>query len=279
VQLLHPFGVTPQKYNASKLQAINTLQAAGKTIAASSVDIITGVLGTIVDIILVLILSVYLTVDGERLARWLREQAPGGQRRQVTILFAIINQVVGGYIRGTLTLAALIGVLVGGGMTVLGVRYGVLLGVLAFFMEFIPVVGVLISGAVSVGLALTPPGGIIKALIVLAYFVGVHIIEGDVVGPRIVGRAVGIHPATALIAFVAGTEIFGVWGALFAAPLAGLLQAIGIAAWREFHGGNAVEVIENVVQRQAVEAAIEAEKDVEAQEKEATDRPPPPAAQ
>ena len=54
--------------------------------------------------------------------------------------------VVGGYIRGTLTMALLIGLLVGGGMLVLRVPYAMLLGVLAFFMEFIPIVGVLVSG-------------------------------------------------------------------------------------------------------------------------------------
>jgi hypothetical protein len=75
----------------------------------------------------------------------------------------------------------------------------------------------------------------------------VHIIEGDVVGPRIMGRAVGIHPATALVALVAGTELFGVWGALFAAPIAGLLQAIGTAIWREMTGGDAADVVDAVI--------------------------------
>src|SRR5205085_540980 len=136
------------------------------------------------------------------------------------------------YIRGQLTLALLIGALVGVGMYILHVPYAVLLGILAFFMEFIPVIGVLISGAVRIALALFQ--GWITAVLVLAYFVFVHIVEGDVVGPRIIGRAVGIHPATALIALVAGTELFGVWGALLGAPIAGLVQAIATAAWREF---------------------------------------------
>ena len=75
-------------------------------------------------------------------------------------------------------------------------------------------------------------------------FTGVVVFEGDVVGPRIMGRAVGIHPATGLIALVAGTELFGIWGALFAAPLAGLLQSILVAAWIEFRGGDAQEVLQ-----------------------------------
>lgn len=130
----------------------------------------------------------------------------------------------------------------------LGVPYAVLLGVLAFFMEFIPIVGVLVSGSVCILLALFQ-GGAIKALIVLAYFVFVHVIEGDVVGPRIMGRAVGIHPATAIIALVAGTELFGVWGALFGAPLAGLIQAFATVAYRQLRGADPKEVLEAVVEQ------------------------------
>jgi predicted PurR-regulated permease PerM len=74
----------------------------------------------------------------------------------------------------------------------------------------------------------------------------VHIIEGDVVGPRIMGKAVGIHPATGLVALVAGTEVWGIWGALFAAPLAGLLQSILYAAWIEFRGGQPQDVLKAV---------------------------------
>jgi predicted PurR-regulated permease PerM len=55
---------------------------------------------------------------------------------------------------------------------------------------------------------------------------------------------VGIHPATGLIALVAGTEVFGIWGALFAAPLAGLLQSVVVALWIEFRGGDPRAVLE-----------------------------------
>src|SRR5205823_5610603 len=181
---------------------------------------------------------IYLCSNGARIAEWLRTQLPGRRTSaRARVLVAVVNRVVGGYVRGVLVLALLIGVLVGAGLAVLGVPYAVLLGVLAFFMEFVPVLGVFISGAAAVLIAIVEFREPVRPLIVLGYFVFVHIIEGDVVGPRIMGRAVGIHPATGLIALVAGTEVFGVWGALFAAPIAGLLQAIATAAWVEFRGG------------------------------------------
>src|SRR5205085_11460364 len=110
--------------------------------------------------------------------------------------------------------------------------YALLLGVLAFILEFIPVLGTLISGAICVLLALTQ--GWVVAIIVLAYFVFVHIIEGDVVGPRIVGKAIGLHPVISLAALIAGTELFGITGALFASPVAGVLQALLVTIWVEW---------------------------------------------
>jgi predicted PurR-regulated permease PerM len=117
-------------------------------------------------------------------------------------------------------------------MTVFRLPYALLLGVLAFTLEFIPVIGVFISGALCVLVALTQ--GWLLALIVLGYFIFVHIIEGDVVGPRVMGKAIGVHPAVSIFALIAGAELFGIWGALFASPLAGLTQAILTEIWRDW---------------------------------------------
>jgi len=254
--LLRPFGVTLTTLHTTQEQAVAALRGVGTTAATESLGLVSGVVSTLIEIVLILILSVYLTANGPTLARRLRRETPGAQRWRTSLLIAIVNQVVGGYIRGTLTLATLIGVLVGAGMLVLHMPYAVLLGMLAFFMEFIPIVGVLISGAVCVAIALFQ--GWVVAALVLVYFAVVHVIEGDVVGPRIMGKAVGIHPATALLALVAGTELFGFWGALFGAPLAGVLQAVGTAAWRELRGGDAQTVVQAVVQEKIQE--IEEEK-------------------
>jgi predicted PurR-regulated permease PerM len=103
---------------------------------------------------------------------------------------------------------------------------------LAFLLEFIPIIGVFVSGVACVLIALSK--GIILALIVLAYFVVVHVIESDVVGPRIVGHAIGVHPIVSIFALLAGAELFGLWGALFASPVAGVAQAFLVEFWHEW---------------------------------------------
>jgi predicted PurR-regulated permease PerM len=258
-RFLGPFGVTLYSLHDSVAHLTSYAHTIGKTVATQSVDIASSILGTIVDIILVFILSVYLIANGPKIAARLKRETPGEQRRYTTLLITIVSRVVGGYIRGTLAMAALIGFVVGVGMSILQVPYAVLLGVLAFFMEFIPIIGVLVSGAVCVLVALF--SGLFTALLVLGYFVIVHVIEGDVVGPRIMGKAVGIHPATAIIALVAGLELFGFWGALFGAPLAGLLQAVGTAVLAEMRGGDA-EAVLHVVKEALEEAAEERTEEI-----------------
>jgi predicted PurR-regulated permease PerM len=118
-------------------------------------------------------------------------------------------------------------------MAVFGLPYALLLGVMAAIFEFVPILGTFASGAtcVLIALATKPP---LIALLVLGYFILVHILEGDIIGPRVIGRALGLHPVVAIIALVAGTEIFGIWGAIFAAPLAGVIQAVLVAIWTQW---------------------------------------------
>lgn len=229
--LLGTFGVTDQMLSQLQSQIVSSLEAAGKSLAGGLVEAAGTIATTVIDALLILILSVYLTANGPAIGGYLRARAPF-QRRRVAELTDIVDQVVGGYIRGQFALSALVGLLVGVGMALLGVRYALFLGVIAFFMEFVPVLGVLVSGALCVAVALLT--GPITALLVLGYFVLVHVIEGDVVGPRIMGSAVGIHPAVAMVALLVGSEAFGIVGALFAAPVAGLLQAVAVSLLREY---------------------------------------------
>lgn len=229
--LLSPLGISEPQIAGYREKMAAYLQGLAGTSAKDAIGVVSALLSAVVDAILIVILSVYLTANGAAISRWLRRQTPGEQRHRTRELIAIVNQVVGGYIRGTFLMATLVGVLVGGGMFALRVPYALLLGVVAFFMEFIPILGVFVSGALCLLIALTQ--GLLPALLVVIYFAVVHVIEGDLVGPRVMGQAVGVHPAVALLALVGGTELFGLWGALFGAPLAGLVQSVATAVWRE----------------------------------------------
>ncbi len=227
-QTLRSFGISQSQIDAARAQVVASIEG----FAVSVVPLLTGLVGAVLDVVLVAVLSIYLLADGSRISDWLRRNMPQQQQGRMKFLLDTLQRVVGGYIRGQLFLCGLIGVLVGVGMQLIGVPFALLLGVLAFILEFIPVLGTLVSGAICILLALTK--GWIFALIVLVYFVVVHVIEGDVLGPRIVGKAIGLHPVVSIAALIAGAELFGIVGALFASPVAGVLQALLVAIWFEW---------------------------------------------
>lgn len=205
------------------------------------VPLLRSIFNFILDFIVVAMLSIYFLIDGARVMRWMRGNLPLPQRTHS--LLDILERVVGGYIRGQFTLSFLIGLLVGFGMAILRVPHPILLGELAFFMAFIPVLGTFITATACVLLALTPNQSWVislthqswvLAIIVLLYFLAVHSFESHIVGPRIVGNAVGLHPIIAISALIAGVELFGILGALFVAPVVGVLQAIIISLWKEW---------------------------------------------
>jgi predicted PurR-regulated permease PerM len=227
-QTLRSFGISASQIASARDQVIAGIEG----FAGGVVPLLTGLVGAILDVILVAVLSIYLLADGSRVSDWLRQNMPQRHQGRMTFFLDTLQRIVGGYIRGQLLLCGLVGVLVGIGMQVIGVPFALLLGVLAFVLEFIPILGTLVSGAICVLLALTK--GWVIALIVLIYFVVVHVIEGDVVGPRIVGKTIGLHPVVAIAALIAGAELFGIAGALLAAPVAGVLQTLLIAIWVEW---------------------------------------------
>lgn len=224
---LGAFGITREQINEGR----QFLLTRGEEFTRDAIPFLRSFLEFLIDTIIVAILSIYLLIDGTRVIQWLRRNTP--QAARVNFLLDTLQRVVGGYIRGQFTLALLISVLVGLGMGfIFHLPYAFLLGIVAFIMAFIPVLGTFISGAVCVLIALTQSW--VTALLVLVYFIFIHVIEGEVVGPRIVGKSVGLHPIVSLFALVAGGELFGIWGTLFASPVAGVLQTIIIVFWGEW---------------------------------------------
>jgi predicted PurR-regulated permease PerM len=228
-ETLRSFGLSQGQIASVRDQVVVGIEG----FSGSILPLLTGLVSAVLDVILVAVLSIYLLSGGSRVSDWLRQSMPDQQQGQISFFLDTLQRVVGGYIRGQVLLCGLIGLLVGIGMQVIGVPFALLLGVLAFVFEFIPVLGTLVSGALCVLLALTK-GGWLLAVIVLVYFLVVHVIEGDVVGPRIVGKTIGLHPIVSLAALIAGAELFGIAGALLASPIAGVLQALLIAVWIEW---------------------------------------------
>ncbi|SRR6266566_554284 len=229
IQLLKRFGLTDSQISTLQQQLETQLTQLAGGVAGGVLPIVSSIASALLNILLTVVISIYFLVDGSQAIRWLRNNSPASQRGSISFFISALQHVVGGYVRGQFTLSLIIGVIVGVGLAILRMPYAVLLGVLSFITEFIPVLGTIFAGVTAVLLALTQ--GWLEAILVLAYFVVVHIIEGYVLAPRLVGKSVGLRPVVSLMALTIGAELFGPWGAIFAAPAAGLIQAIAVTFW------------------------------------------------
>jgi len=227
-EALQRLGVTSSQIAAARDFAMQQVADAAGGIA----PLLTGALSAAFDVLVVIVMSVYLSLDGGRIIRWLRTGLPLSQRGPGMFVADTIERVAGGYIRGQLVMCLAIGVLVGLGLWVLGVPFAALIGVLAFFLEFVPFIGPPIAAAFAVLLAW--PQGLLTIGLVLGWFVLIHILEGYVLQPRLVGHFVGLHPAVTILAVLAAGEVFGLWGALFAAPVFGIGQALLVGVWHSW---------------------------------------------
>jgi predicted PurR-regulated permease PerM len=228
VTTLEQLGLSPDQINTLGQQALHQLEG----LAGNVFPAVLGILTTAIDVVVIIVLSVYLVISGGQVRGLLAQQLPLDQRERILFVADTVERVAGGYIRGQILLSAITATLVTGTLFAFQVPYAILLGVLTFALDFIPVLGSIVSGAISVLVALSVGWPI--ALGMLGAFVAIHVLDGYVLGPRIVGRALGVNPITIFIALLAGAELFGMWGALLAAPLIGAVQAIVVATWREW---------------------------------------------
>ncbi len=124
-------------------------------------------------------------------------------------LLDIAERVLGGYVRGQLTLALIVGVVITVALVLIGVPYALVLGLVAALTELIPIVGPWIGGVfgVVVTLAVSPE----KVLYVAILYVAVHLVENTVLVNRIQGQALRIHPVWMTIIVVVAATYFGIW--------------------------------------------------------------------
>jgi predicted PurR-regulated permease PerM len=203
-------------------------------VLGSVLGILSGTLGTLINVLLVVVISIYLLVEGRQLIASMRKLFVGHERVYDFTLLAV-GTTFSQYARGQLLMSFVMGTYTGLGMTLIGVPYAVVIGILTFFLEFLPLIGAPIGMGLAVVIALVFKGPFI-GLLALVVAVGGHAIEAYILGPRVMGSATRIHPLVAMAALLIGAELGGVLGALFGVPIAGLLNVLLGAIYRSQRG-------------------------------------------
>jgi predicted PurR-regulated permease PerM len=174
-------------------------------------------------IFLVLFATFFFLRDGRRISRFLIGLLPEGARGRVAGAADVSWSTLVSYVRATVLVAFIDAVGIGLALLILKVPFALPLAALVFLGAFIPIVGATLSGAVAVLVALVDRG-LVVALIVLAAVIAVQQLEGHVLQPLIMGRAVAIHPLAVIVAIAAGVVLAGIVGALVAVPIVAVLN-------------------------------------------------------
>jgi predicted PurR-regulated permease PerM len=190
------------------------------------------------------VVTFYLLVDWDRVVSSLDSLIPLPQRRTVYGLMGEINKALSGYVRGQLMVCGILGTYYAIALTLAGLNFGLLIGVVSGFLTFVPYVGSLTALVVSFAVAVAQfhPDWTHVLIIVGVVLVG-QFLEGNVLSPKLVGESVGLHPVWLIFALVACGYFFGFVGLLLAVPFAaavGVLTRFGVARYRSspFYTGN-----------------------------------------
>lgn len=173
--------------------------------------------------LLVLFATFFFLRDGRRIWRFLVGLLPIGARWRVDDAGRAAWATLGAYVRATVLVAFIDAVGIGIFLIIFDVPFAFPLAALVFLGAFIPIVGATLSGAVAVLVALVDSGWII-ALAILAVVIGVQQLEGHILQPVIMGRAVAIHPLAVIVGIASGAVLAGIVGALVAVPLIAVLN-------------------------------------------------------
>lgn len=178
---------------------------------------------------LVLMVAAFILIDIDKLHQFARSLFPSSFRDDYDIIAAGINRGLSGVIRGQLLICLVNGILTYIGLVILGIKYSLILAVVACIMSLIPIFGSILS-TIPIVLAALVSGeeglDITRAILSVAWIVGIHFIEANLLNPKIIGTAAKIHPVLVIFALIVGEHSYGLVGALLAVPVLSMIQVL-----------------------------------------------------
>jgi predicted PurR-regulated permease PerM len=216
----------------------NAIAEAGNYIAGEGLGSALNVLGYLPYLVLIPILAFFFLKDADSFRQSALMMLPQGRIRwRGDELFQDINSTLAAYIRAQLIACLLIGTVCTTGFAVFGVRYALVLGVMAGFLEFIPLLGPVVVAVVAGTVAGFDSGT--KAVAVLTFLAVLRIVEDYVLYPRIIGSGIHLHPLAVILAILAGHELAGVAGIFLAIPVIAVLT-VTYRHWLEHRGSEGI---------------------------------------
>jgi predicted PurR-regulated permease PerM len=203
-----------------------TIQSRGGELLQQLLTSAAGVVNVLVFLVVVPVVAFYMLLDWDRLIARIDELLPRDHADTIRMLAGQIDRTLASFIRGQGTVCLILGTFYAVALMVVGLQFGLVVGLVAGLLTFIPYVGALVGGALSVGLALFQFWGDWWLIVAVAAIFQVgQMVEGNILTPKLVGSSVGLHPVWLIFALSAFGTLFGFVGMLVAVPVA---AAIGV---------------------------------------------------
>jgi predicted PurR-regulated permease PerM len=216
--------------------AIVGLQGKLNDVARVLQDVITGFVRGIFMFFFTLMIAAFILIDMEKLHAFMRGLFPTNTRDDYDIIVDGIDRGLSGVIRGQLLICVINASMTYVGLVIFGVKYQLILAIVAGMMSLIPIFGSIMSSVPIVIVALVSGDqgiDIIRGVAILLWIIGIHLIEANVLNPKIIGTAAKIHPVLVIFALFLGEYSYGLVGALLAVPLLSAIQVVFVHLYRK----------------------------------------------
>ncbi|WP_409237973.1 AI-2E family transporter [Streptomyces sp. PA5.6] len=220
-----PFHVTEDQINDIAKSLRDAVGANTEELTSAGLEGVTVIVETLTGILLAMFSTLFLLYDGKRIWQWFLKLVPAQARPGIAGAGPRAWRTLTAYVRGTVIVALIDAIFIGLGIYFLGVPMAVPLAVIIFLAAFVPLVGAVVSGALAVVVALVTQG-VFTAVMALVVVLAVQQIEGHILQPFILGRAVRVHPLAVILSVAAGGMIAGVGGAVVAVPLVAVTNTV-----------------------------------------------------
>ncbi|MGF1548009.1 MAG: AI-2E family transporter [Thiotrichales bacterium] len=225
------FGLTPERFDLAALTTwlrMNLTEAGG--VAARVMAYITqsgtAIAALLANLLLIPVVTFYLLRDWDVLVAYLRDLLPRSVEADVAHIVREADAVLGAFLRGQLLVMTLLGIVYSVGLWLAGLKFALLIGLLAGLVSFVPYLGV-IFGVITASVAMFfQTQELLSLLPVLLVFLVGQTLEGLLLTPLLVGDRIGLHPVAVIFAIMAGGQLFGFMGVLLGLPVAAVLAVV-----------------------------------------------------
>lgn len=176
------------------------------------------------------VFAFYILVDLPRFRSVAVRLVPPNYRAELSEVGAKLGRVVGGFIRGQLVIAVFVGVASSVVLALVGLRFWLVIGVIAGITNLVPLIGPLVAGALGVVVALLTEG-LGQAVLVAVGLTAIQQVDSNVMSPLVMGRTVRIHPFAVLLGILVAGMLYGVFGMLVAVPLVAGAKVLAQHVW------------------------------------------------